>query len=260
MAGATRIITPDKVRELQIVLYRKAKAQPKYRFWSLYGELLRQDVLNAALEVQIRNGGAPGVDGERVESIKATPEKRQQWLERLHEELRTKRYRPSAVRRVMIPKSSGGERPLGIPTVKDRVVQAAVCMLLMPIWEADFHPQSYGFRPKRRAHQAIDAIVQGVHQGFTEIIDADLTRYFDTIPHRGLMRMVAKRVSDGSILRLIKSWLRAPVEEEDTDGTKRTTQSLRHTAGRGPDSWYTVDNLAIQGFRRQFRREWNGGS
>ncbi len=221
MAGATRIITPDKVRELQIVLYRKAKAQPKYRFWSLYGELLRQDVLNAALEVQIRNGGASGVDGERVESIKETPEKRQQWLERLHEELRTKRYRPSAVRRVMIPKSSGGERPLGIPTVKDRVVQTAVCMLLMPIWEADFHPQSYGFRPKRRAHQAIDAIVQGVHQGFTEIIDADLTKYFDTIPHRGLMRMVAKRVSDGSILRLIKSWLRAPVVEEDKDGTKR---------------------------------------
>jgi group II intron reverse transcriptase/maturase len=221
MAGATRIVTPDKVRELQIVLYRKAKAQPKYRFWSLYGELLRQDVLNAALEVQIRNGGAPGVDGETLESIKSSHEKRQQWVERLREELRTKRYRPNPERRVMIPKSSGGERPLGIPTVKDRVVQSAVCMLLMPIWEADFHPQSYGFRPKRRAHQAIDAIVQGVYQGYTEIIDADLTKYFDTIPHRGLMRMVAKRVSDGSILRLIKSWLRAPVIEEDKDGTKR---------------------------------------
>jgi RNA-directed DNA polymerase len=221
MAGATRIVTPDKVRELQIVLYRKAKAQPKYRFWSLYGELLRQDVLNAALEVQIRNGGASGVDGETLESINATPQKRQQWLERLREELKTKRYRPSPVRRVMIPKSSGGERPLGIPTVKDRVVQTAVCMLLMPIWEADFHPQSYGFRPKRRAHQAIDAIAHGVHQGYTEIIDADLSKYFDTIPHRGLMRMVAKRVSDGSLLRLIKSWLRAPVVEEDKDGTKR---------------------------------------
>ncbi len=221
MAGATRIVTPDKVRELQIVLYRKAKAQPKYRFWSLYGELLRQDVLKAALEVQIRNGGAPGVDGETVESIKATPEKHQQWLEELREELRTKRYRPSPVRRVMIPKSSGGERPLGIPTVKDRVVQTAVCILLMPIWEADFDPHSYGFRPKRRAHQAIDAIVHGVHQGYTELIDADLTKYFDTIPHRGLMRIVAKRISDGSILRLIKSWLRAPIVEEDKDGTKR---------------------------------------
>jgi len=221
MAGATRIVTPKKVRELQIMLYRKAKAQPKYRFWSLYGDLLRRDVLESALEAQTRNGGEAGVDGETLESINASPEKRQQWLDRLQEELKTKRYRPSPVRRVMIPKPGGGQRPLGIPTVKDRVVQSAACLLLMPIWEADFHPQSYGFRPKRRAHQAIDAIVHGVHQGYTEIIDADLTKYFDTIPHRELMRMVAKRVSDGSILRLIKSWLRAPVVEEDKDGTRR---------------------------------------
>jgi len=182
MAGATQIITPNKVRELQIALYRKAKAQPKYRFWSLYGELLRPDVLATALEVQIRNDGAAGVDGETLDSINVNPEKRQQWLDRLREELRTKRYRPSPVRRVMIPKNSGGLRPLGIPTVQDRVVQTAVCLLLMPIWEADFHPHSYGFRPKRRAHQAIDAIVQGVHQGYTEIIDADLTQYYDMIP------------------------------------------------------------------------------
>jgi len=221
MAGATRIITPNKVRELQIALYRKAKAKPKYRFWSLYGELLRPEVLAAALEVQIRNDGEAGVDGETLKAINVSPDKRRQWLDRLREELRTKRYRPSPVRRVMIPKNSGGLRPLGIPTVKDRVVQTAVCLLLMPIWEADFHPQSYGFRPKRRAHQAIDAIVQAVHQGYTEIIDADLSKYYDTIPHRGLMRMVAKRVSDGSILRLIKSWLQAPVVEEDKDGTRR---------------------------------------
>ena len=117
MAGATRIVTPDKVRELQIVLYRKAKAQPKYRFWSLYGELLRPDVLTTALEVQIRNDGQAGVDGETLASINANPETRQQWLDRLREELRTKGYRPSPVRRVMIPKNSGGLRPLGIPTV-----------------------------------------------------------------------------------------------------------------------------------------------
>jgi len=221
MAGATRIVTPNKVRELQIVLYRKAKAQPRYRFWSLYGELLRLDLLEAALETQLRNGGEAGVDGETLASINAAPEQRREWLNRLQEEFRTKRYRPSPVRRVMIPKSGGGERPLGIPTVKDRVVQTAVCLLLMPIWEADFHPQSYGFRPKRRAHQAIDALVHSVHQGYTEIIDADLTKYFDTIPHRALMRMVAKRVSDGSILRLIKSWLRAPIVEEDRSGKRR---------------------------------------
>ena len=221
MAGATRIVTPKKVRELQIVLYRKAKAQPKYRFWSLYGELLRREVLETALEAQIRNGGEAGVDGETLESIDASPEKRQQWLDRLQEELKTKRYRPSPVRRVMVPKPGGGQRPLGIPTVKDRVVQTAVCLLLMPIWEADFHPQSYAFRRKRRAHQAIDAIVQAVYEGYVEIIDADLTKYFDTIPHRELLRMVAKRISDGSILRLIKSWLWAPVAEQDKDGTRR---------------------------------------
>ena len=218
MAGATQIITPEKVRQLQITLYRKAKAQPKYRFWSLYGELLRLDVLESALEAQFRNDGGAGVDGESLASIKS---KRQWWLEQLREELRTKGYRPSPVLRVMIPKRSGGERQLGIPTVKDRVVQTALYMVLMPIWEADFHSQSYGFRPKRRAHQAIDGICQAVHQGYVEIIDADLSNYFGTIPHRELMKMVARRVSDGSVLRLIKSWLRAPVVEEDKDGTKR---------------------------------------
>ena len=118
MAGATRIVTPNKVRELQIALYRKAKAQPKCRFWSLYGDLLRRDVLERAWEAQIRNGGGAGVDGETLESINACPEKHQQWLDRLQEELKTKRYRPRPVRRVMIPKGSGsGQRPLGIPTV-----------------------------------------------------------------------------------------------------------------------------------------------
>jgi group II intron reverse transcriptase/maturase len=221
MAGATRIKTPDKVRQLQITLYRKAKAEPKYRFWSLYGELLRPDVLNAALEAQWKNGGQAGVDGETLASIHASPDVRQQWLDRLQEELKTKTYRPSPVRRVMIPKSSGGERPLGIPTVKDRVVQTAVSLMLMPIWEADFHPRSYGFRPKRRAHQAIAEIQQAVRRGYVEIIDADLSKYFDTIPHRELMKAVARRVSDGSVLRLLKSWLRAPIMEEDKDGTKR---------------------------------------
>jgi RNA-directed DNA polymerase len=122
---------------------------------------------------------------------------------------------------VMIPKDSGGERPLGIPTVKDRVVQTAVYLVLMPILEADFHPRSYGFRPKRRAHQAIAEIQKAVQQGYVEIIDADLSKYFDTIPHRELMKAVARRVSDGRVLRLLQSWLRAPVAEEDKDGTKR---------------------------------------
>jgi len=230
MAGATRIVTPDKVRQLQIALYRKAKASPKYRFWSLYGELLRMEVLERALDGQFQNGGGAGVDGESLAGIKPI---RQQWLEQLREELRTKRYRPSAVLRVMIPKSSGGLRPLGIPTVKDRVVQAALCLMLMPIWEADFHSRSYGFRPKRRAHQGIDEIVRAVQGGYVEIIDADLSKYYDTIPHRQLMKMVAKRISDGSVLRLIKSWLRAPVVEEDKDGTRRVIPNVCGTPQGG---------------------------
>ncbi len=233
MAGATRLTTPDKVRQLQIALYRKAKAEPGYRFWSLYGELLRKDVLETALAVQQRNGGAAGVDGQSVASFTADPARRQQWLDRLQQELKTKTYRPSPVRRVMIPKSSGGERPLGIPTVKDRVVQTAVSLLLMPIWEADFHPRSYGFRPRRRAHQAIAEIQQAVQRGYVEIIDADLSKYFDTIPHRELMKAVARRVSDGSVLRLLKSWLRAPIVEEDKDGTKRVIPNRRGTPQGG---------------------------
>jgi len=233
MAGATRLTTPDKVRQLQIALYRKAKAEPGYRFWSLYGELLRQDVLETALAVQRRNGGAAGVDGQSVASITADPARRQQWLEDLQRELKAKTYRPSPVRRVMIPKSSGGERPLGIPTVKDRVVQTAVYLRLMPIWEADFHPRSYGFRPQRRAHQAIAEIQQAVQRGYVEIIDADLSKYFDTIPHRELMKAVARRVSDGSVLRLLKSWLRAPIVEEDQDGTKRVIPNRRGTPQGG---------------------------
>jgi group II intron reverse transcriptase/maturase len=221
MAGVTRIATPDKVRQLQITLYRKAKAEPKYRFWSLYGELLRLDVLARALETQRQNDGEAGVDGEELAAIHAHPEVQKQWLDRLREELRRKTYRPSPVRRVLIPKGGGGTRPLGIPTVKDRVVQTALCLVLMPIFEADFHPRSYGFRPQRRAHQAIAEIQKAVQQGYVEIIDADLSKYFDTIPHRGLMKAVARRVSDGSVLRLVKSWLRAPVMEEDRDGTRR---------------------------------------
>jgi group II intron reverse transcriptase/maturase len=233
MAGATRIITPDKVRQLQIALYRKAKAEPKYRFWSLYGEVMRREVLEAALAAQLHNNGAAGVDGETLAAINATPQRREQWLDRLQTELKAKTYRASPVRRVMIQKSGGGERPLGIPTVKDRVVQMAVYLVLMPVWEADFHPQSYGFRPKRQAHQAIEAVNQAVRRGCVEIIDADLSKYFDTIPHRGLMKAVAKRVSDGSVLRLIKSWLRAPVAEEDKDGIKRVIPNRRGTPQGG---------------------------
>ena len=231
--GSRELTAPEKVRKLQITLYRKAKAEPQYRFWSLYGEVLRRDVLQAALVAVAENGGAPGVDGESLETITASAQSREQWLEALREELHAKSYRPSPVRRVLIPKRSGGERPLGIPTVKDRVVQAAVYLVLMPIYEADFHDQSYGFRPKRRAHQAMDAISAAVKTGRVEVLDADLSKFFDMIPHRALLREVARRVSDGSFLALLKGWLRAPIVEESRAGKKKVTPNRQGTPQGG---------------------------
>jgi group II intron reverse transcriptase/maturase len=201
------------------VLYRKAKAEPRWRFYSLYGELYRRDVLSDALEQVLANGGAPGVDGFTVETLAKEPAMREAWLLSLAEELRTKRYRPSPVRRVYLWKDAARtkRRALGIPTVKDRVVQSAAAIVLQPIWEADFHDHSYAYRPKRRTHQAMDKVKEALLSGKVEVVDADLSSYFDLIPHRQLLRQVAKRVSDGSVLRLIKAWLRAPIVEEDRD-------------------------------------------
>jgi group II intron reverse transcriptase/maturase len=216
--GPRGLPAPEKVRQLQITLYRKAKSEPKYRFWSLYGEVQRADVLATAWRRVKANGGAAGVDGVRTEEV---AKEEAQWLSGLREELHRKTYRPAPVRRVKIPKAGGGMRSLGIPTVKDRVVQMAVYLVLMPVFEADFHPRSFGFRPGRGAHQAVEAIREALRMGKTEVVDADLAQYFDTIPHHKLMRQVARRVSDGMILRLIKAWLRAPILDEEEGGGRR---------------------------------------
>ncbi len=213
--GSREITTPEKLRHLQDTLYRKAKAEPGYRFWSLYGELSRRDLLEHALRLVVRNGGAPGVDGESLARIMATPETQARWLDAVQGEIKDQTYRPAPGRRVLIPKSNGGQRPLGIPTVKDRVVQMAALLVLGPIFEADFHPGSYGFRPGRNAHQALDAIVSALARGRLEVVDADRSKYFDTIPHDRLMKLVARRTSDGSVRHLIGQWLAAPVVEEN---------------------------------------------
>ena len=228
-----RITTPPKVQKLQRTLYRKAKAEPGCRFYSLYGELLRRDVLETAMSAVAGNAGAAGVDGQECSAYTRSDEAWTQWRDRLLEELRTKTYRPSPVRRVRIPKGDGKTRPLGIPTVKDRVVQTAVAMLLLPVWEVDSHPQSYAYRPRRNAQQAMDAIKTALLSGRTEVIDADLSGYFDSIPHRELLRLVARRVSDGRILALIKAWLRAPIVERDPNTGRPTNTGNRRGTPQG---------------------------
>ena len=260
--GPRGIVTPpspetaaETVRKLQRTLYRRAKSQPQWRAWSLYGELCREEILGAALKQVIENGGAPGIDGMKVEELKENPQYRQQWLEQLREELREKTYRPDPVRRVSIPKGNGKMRPLGIPTVKDRVVQTAAVMLLQPIFEADFHDKSYAYRPKRNARQAIDAIKDALLSGRREVLDADLSGYFDAIPHSSLMRLVKGRVSDGSMLRLIKEWLRAPIVEEDERSRKRKVVANRCGTPQGGVISPLLANLYLDGLDKAV----NGG-
>jgi RNA-directed DNA polymerase len=213
--------TPAQIGSLQTKLYAKAKAEPAYRFYLLYDKVYRDDILAHAYRLARSKGGAPGVDGVRFEDIEAAG--LEEWLAGLRKELRTETYRPQPVRRVMIPKPGGGERPLGIPTIRDRVTQTAAKLVLEPIFEADLSDSAHGYRPGRRAQDAIEEVHRALCDGYTDVVDADLSKYFDSIPHDQLMQSVARRVSDGKMLKLIKAWLKTPVEETDERGNRRMT-------------------------------------
>jgi RNA-directed DNA polymerase len=215
------LTTPSKIRELQIKLYRKAKNEPGYRFYMLYDKVYREDILAHAYARARANKGAPGVDEQSFEEIESAG--LAEWLTGIREELRNRTYQPQPVRRVMIPKPGGGERPLGIPTIRDRVVQTAAKLLIEPIFEADMEPSAHGYRPKRSAQDAIQEVHELLCEGYTDVVDADLSKYFDTIPHSELLQCVARRIVDKHMLHLIKMWLKVPVEEKDEAGKKRLT-------------------------------------
>lgn len=248
------LITPESVGQLQEALHAKAKREPACPFHALYDKLYRKDVIGYAWRCCRANGGAPGVDGVTFEQIEK--EGVDGWLEELIKEMRDKTYRPQAVRRVWIPKpGTDKKRPLGVPRIKDRVVQMAAVLVLEPIFEADRPEEQYGYRRGRSAHDANRTIHGLLNRGYREVVDCDLSGYFDSIPHAELMKSVARRVSDGAMLALIKVWLQTPVEEEDGHGGKRRT-TVAKDSGRGTPQGAPISPLLSNLYMRRFVLGW----
>ena len=247
------LTTPEKIRSLQRKLYCKAKAEPAFRFYVLYDKICREDILHHAYRMARANAGAPGVDGVTFAQIEE--QGLEAWLAGLREELVSKTYRPDPVRRVMIPKHGGGERPLGIPSIRDRVIQTAAKIVLEPIFEADFEDNAYGYRPARGAVDAVKDVHRHLSRGYTDVVDADLSRYFDSIPHSELLKSAARRVADGAVLRLIKLWLKAPIEERDRDGKRRIVGGKKNKLGtpQGGVASPLLANIYMNRFLKHWR-------
>jgi RNA-directed DNA polymerase len=246
------VLLPQKVSELRCKLAHKAKQEPGFRFYALYDRIYRADVLRAAWWLVLAHNGAPGVDGMTCHDILDVLDL-DTFLRELQEELRNRTYRPQPVKRVYIPKPDGRQRPLGIPTVRDRIVQTAALLALEPIFEADFLDSSYGFRPGRNAHQAIDAIRQYLAAGFTEVYDADLKSYFDTIPHDALLKCLERRIADRKVLQLIRMWLESPVIETDKNGRPKASRPKQGTPQGGVIS-PLLANIYLHWFEKQHGR------
>jgi len=249
----SNLTTPASVQKLQTGLHDKAKESPSFRFYALYDKVYRKDVLTFAYAGGRANGGAAGVDNQTFEDIEAYGVER--WLDELAQELKNRTYQPLPVRRVYIPKPDGKQRPLGVPAIRDRVAETAALLVLEPIFEADLPPEQYAYRRDRSALDAVRHVHKLINTGHGEIVDADLSSYFDTLPHSELLKSVARRVVDGAMLHLIKMWLEAPVEETDKRGNKRRS-TRNQDEGRGSPQGSPISPLLSNLYMRRFVLGW----